>query len=211
MMLLISHLLALTLGSGTAGAAPCIRPSRAGTQVQGEVRVCPGRYRIADPGRAGGDRRGGLGDADRPDRGRAGERGFGARSVRRRRGGEQGRGWRLGAGRHHSRVPDRPAPRGRTEPPGVGIGCLRQPERRASVHLRAAGHHRPSRPASTGGLHRRGRGARAIPYGWRQRHRSDGARGPERHRPDRCARQLSRRQRADGEHRVGYQPVAVLA
>jgi parallel beta-helix repeat protein len=28
--------------------APCIRPSRAGTQVQGEVRVCPGRYRIAD-------------------------------------------------------------------------------------------------------------------------------------------------------------------
>jgi parallel beta-helix repeat protein len=28
--------------------APCIRPIRAGTQVQGEVRVCPGRYRIAD-------------------------------------------------------------------------------------------------------------------------------------------------------------------
>jgi parallel beta-helix repeat protein len=28
--------------------APCIRPTRAGTQVQGEVRVCPGRYRIAD-------------------------------------------------------------------------------------------------------------------------------------------------------------------
>ena len=28
--------------------APCIRPTRAGTQVQGEVRVCPGHYRIAD-------------------------------------------------------------------------------------------------------------------------------------------------------------------
>jgi parallel beta-helix repeat protein len=28
--------------------APCIRPSRAGTQVQGDVRVCPGRYRIPD-------------------------------------------------------------------------------------------------------------------------------------------------------------------
>jgi parallel beta-helix repeat protein len=28
--------------------APCMRPTRPGTQVQGEVRVCPGRYRIAD-------------------------------------------------------------------------------------------------------------------------------------------------------------------
>ena len=33
--------------------APCVRPTRAGTQVQGEVRVCPGRYRIADPASAG--------------------------------------------------------------------------------------------------------------------------------------------------------------
>jgi parallel beta-helix repeat protein len=32
----------------SAAAAPCIRPTRAGIQVQGEVRVCPGRYRIAD-------------------------------------------------------------------------------------------------------------------------------------------------------------------
>jgi parallel beta-helix repeat protein len=31
-----------------SGAAPCIRPTRAGTQVQGEVRICPGRYRIPD-------------------------------------------------------------------------------------------------------------------------------------------------------------------
>src|SRR5947208_2208977 len=29
-------------------AAPCVRPTRAGTQVQGEVRVCPGHYRIPD-------------------------------------------------------------------------------------------------------------------------------------------------------------------
>ncbi|MDQ3209043.1 MAG: right-handed parallel beta-helix repeat-containing protein [Gemmatimonadota bacterium] len=34
-------------------SAPCIRPARAGTQVQGEVRVCPGRYRIPDPGERG--------------------------------------------------------------------------------------------------------------------------------------------------------------
>jgi len=32
-----------------AAAAPCVRLTRAGTQVQGDVRVCPGRYRIADP------------------------------------------------------------------------------------------------------------------------------------------------------------------
>ncbi|HEX6644907.1 MAG TPA: hypothetical protein VF037_09515, partial [Gemmatimonadales bacterium] len=31
------------------GSAPCIRPTRAGTQVQGEVQVCPGRYRVPDP------------------------------------------------------------------------------------------------------------------------------------------------------------------
>jgi len=47
-------LLAAALGiAGAARAAaaapPCIRLQRAGTQVQGDVRVCPGRYRIADP------------------------------------------------------------------------------------------------------------------------------------------------------------------
>jgi parallel beta-helix repeat protein len=31
----------------------CVRLSRAGTQVQGEVRICPGRYRIADPAERG--------------------------------------------------------------------------------------------------------------------------------------------------------------
>jgi parallel beta-helix repeat protein len=39
--------------SGVSVTAPCIRPTRAGTQVQGEVRVCPGRYRIADRGERG--------------------------------------------------------------------------------------------------------------------------------------------------------------
>ena len=39
--------------SGPLRTAPCIRPTRAGTQVQGDVRVCPGRYRIPDPGERG--------------------------------------------------------------------------------------------------------------------------------------------------------------
>jgi parallel beta-helix repeat protein len=37
----------------TATEPPCLRPTRAGTQVQGDVRVCPGRYRIADPNERG--------------------------------------------------------------------------------------------------------------------------------------------------------------
>jgi parallel beta-helix repeat protein len=44
---------ALTTPGRTDGMAPCIRPTRSGTQVQGEVRVCPGRYRIADRGEQG--------------------------------------------------------------------------------------------------------------------------------------------------------------
>jgi parallel beta-helix repeat protein len=53
-MMLSPLMLSIAL-SGPAPAAlpPCIRPSRAGTQVQGEVRICPGRYRIADPGERG--------------------------------------------------------------------------------------------------------------------------------------------------------------
>lgn len=46
-VLSVASLLATPLPS--LAAAPCIRPTRAGTQVQGEVRICPGRYRIADP------------------------------------------------------------------------------------------------------------------------------------------------------------------
>ncbi len=45
--------LLLILNAAPALAAPCVRPTRAGTQVQGEVRVCPGRYRIADPNERG--------------------------------------------------------------------------------------------------------------------------------------------------------------
>jgi parallel beta-helix repeat protein len=40
--------IALLLLAVTA-AAPCLRLSRAGTQVQGDVRICPGRYRVGDP------------------------------------------------------------------------------------------------------------------------------------------------------------------
>lgn len=39
--------------SGPHHVAPCIRPARAGTQVQGDVRVCPGRYRIPDRAEGG--------------------------------------------------------------------------------------------------------------------------------------------------------------
>ncbi len=46
-------LVALVATEPPSGAAPCIRPSRPGTQVQGEVRVCPGRYRVADPSERG--------------------------------------------------------------------------------------------------------------------------------------------------------------
>lgn len=38
--------------AATAGA-PCVRLTRAGTQVQGDVRVCPGTYRVADPDERG--------------------------------------------------------------------------------------------------------------------------------------------------------------
>ena len=34
-------------------APPCTRLTRAGTQIQGEVKICPGRYRLADPGERG--------------------------------------------------------------------------------------------------------------------------------------------------------------
>jgi parallel beta-helix repeat protein len=43
----------LALPAALSEAAPCLRPTRAGTQVQGEVRVCPGRYRIPDKNEQG--------------------------------------------------------------------------------------------------------------------------------------------------------------
>jgi len=39
--------------SPPTGRDPCIRLVRAGTQVQGDVTICPGRYRIPDPGEIG--------------------------------------------------------------------------------------------------------------------------------------------------------------
>lgn len=41
--------LLVLLGPARPAAAPCVRPARAGYQVQGDVRICPGRYRIPDP------------------------------------------------------------------------------------------------------------------------------------------------------------------
>jgi len=45
----IASLLLLLAFGGADRAAPCLRPARAGTQVQGDVRICPGRYRVPDP------------------------------------------------------------------------------------------------------------------------------------------------------------------
>jgi parallel beta-helix repeat protein len=49
---LLSATVALFL-SPPARGAPCIRPTRAGMQVEGDVTVCPGRYRISDRGEIG--------------------------------------------------------------------------------------------------------------------------------------------------------------
>lgn len=46
-LLLLVPLLALP--ATLPDAAPCVRPTRAGTAVQGDVKICPGRYRIPDP------------------------------------------------------------------------------------------------------------------------------------------------------------------
>lgn len=46
-------LLLLGLSVHGAGSDPCLKPVRAGTSLQGNVRVCPGRYRIPDPSERG--------------------------------------------------------------------------------------------------------------------------------------------------------------
>jgi parallel beta-helix repeat protein len=52
--MMVSSLLAFAAMLTTVATSdPCLRPSRAGTQVQGDVRVCPGKYRIADPSERG--------------------------------------------------------------------------------------------------------------------------------------------------------------
>jgi len=52
-MILAALVIASVHAPFTSSSAPCFRPTRAGTQVQGEVRVCPGRYRIPDPNERG--------------------------------------------------------------------------------------------------------------------------------------------------------------
>jgi parallel beta-helix repeat protein len=44
----LSLLPGMMVDQGSRVLAPCVRPTRPATQVQGEVRICPGRYRIAD-------------------------------------------------------------------------------------------------------------------------------------------------------------------
>jgi len=44
---------ALLAAAPARASEPCIRLTRAGTQIQGDVTVCPGRYRIADHGETG--------------------------------------------------------------------------------------------------------------------------------------------------------------
>jgi parallel beta-helix repeat protein len=46
-------LAALSLLSVLHAAAPCTRVSRAGTELRGDTKICPGRYRIADPAQKG--------------------------------------------------------------------------------------------------------------------------------------------------------------
>ena len=41
--------LAVITAAPVAPVPPCLRLAKAGTQVQGSITVCPGRYRIADP------------------------------------------------------------------------------------------------------------------------------------------------------------------
>ena len=43
----------LSLMSALAAAAPCTRVSRAGTELRGDTKICPGKYRISDPGQKG--------------------------------------------------------------------------------------------------------------------------------------------------------------
>jgi parallel beta-helix repeat protein len=46
-------LAALSLLSLLHAAAPCTRVARAGTELRGDTKICPGRYRIADPAQKG--------------------------------------------------------------------------------------------------------------------------------------------------------------
>lgn len=51
--MITSALSAVSLVAALAAAAPCTRVARAGTELRGDTKICPGRYRIADPGQKG--------------------------------------------------------------------------------------------------------------------------------------------------------------
>ena len=125
---------------------PCVRLIRAGTQVQGDVRVCPGRYRIADPSEHGvliaaasGTRIDLAGVTHR-------ERRFRPRALRRHRHREPGRGRGHRTGRRRPGVSLRLAPRGRAQSPlsGIDLSGSRRPVLRSTPE-RA----RPRRTGST--------------------------------------------------------------
>ena len=51
--MIASALSVVSLVSALVAAAPCTRVARAGTELRGDTKICPGRYRIADPGQKG--------------------------------------------------------------------------------------------------------------------------------------------------------------
>ena len=51
--MIASALSVVSLLSALVTAAPCTRVARAGTELRGDTKICPGRYRIADPGQKG--------------------------------------------------------------------------------------------------------------------------------------------------------------
>ena len=51
--MIASALSVVSLLSALVAAAPCTRVARAGTELRGDTKICPGRYRIADPGQKG--------------------------------------------------------------------------------------------------------------------------------------------------------------
>jgi parallel beta-helix repeat protein len=54
MLLRLAPLLPLAgLLAAVSGEPPCTRLTRAGTQIQGDVKICPGRYRFSDPSERG--------------------------------------------------------------------------------------------------------------------------------------------------------------
>ncbi len=200
----------LAVGPETS-QAPCLRPTRAGTQVQGDVRICPGHYRIADPSERGvivaaasGTRIELTGvTLESGDSVPARYTGIGVASR-----GVDGVTILGGA---DPRVPLRAQDRRRTRPPGERDRSLRESRPAAGLYTRAGRHGRPARcrsPRDDRDIRRR----HAAPgHHRRDGHGSHLTERAERHRPGRCAGQLHRRQRRVGQYRMGPAPLAFLA